>query len=167
VWSIAYSPDGQHIVSGSVDKTIRIWNAKTSAAVGEPLEGHMKDVWSIAYSPDGQHIISGSADGTIRVWDAKTRASLGRPLNGHSLSVWSIATSPHGRHVASGSRDNTIHVWDLFSHISTQNSSMYPQPGRDGWIRDSEQGLMYWVPPDCRAYLHSPALLTIHLTSHT
>jgi WD40 repeat protein len=54
VWSVAYSPDGQHIISGSDDKTIRIWDAETGAAVGKPLEGHTGlGVWSVAYSPDG------------------------------------------------------------------------------------------------------------------
>src|SRR5258707_14861727 len=50
---MSYSPDGWHIVSGSDDKAIRIWDAETGAAVGEPLEGHTNMVWSIAYSPDG------------------------------------------------------------------------------------------------------------------
>jgi WD40 repeat protein len=60
VLSVAYSPDGRHIISGSYDKTIRIWNAETGSAVGKPLEGHTHPVWSVAYSPDGRHIISGS-----------------------------------------------------------------------------------------------------------
>jgi WD40 repeat protein len=62
VRSVAYSPDGQHIISGSDDKTIRIWNAETGSAVGKPLEGHTHWVRSVAYSPDGRHIISGSSD---------------------------------------------------------------------------------------------------------
>ena len=65
VWSVAYCPDGQHIISGSADKSIQIWDAETSAAVGKPLEGHTDVVWTIACSPDGQHIISRSYDSTI------------------------------------------------------------------------------------------------------
>jgi WD40 repeat protein len=84
VRSVAYSPDGQHIISGSDDKTIRIWDAETGAAVGKPLEGHTDCVWSVAYSPDGQHIISGSDDKTIRIWDAETGAAVGKPLEGHT-----------------------------------------------------------------------------------
>src|SRR5882757_6181065 len=56
VYCISYSPDGSHIATGSGDETIRIWDAETGAAVGNPLEGHTGIVSSVAYSPDGQHI---------------------------------------------------------------------------------------------------------------
>ena len=174
LWSVAYSPNGHYIISGSVDKTIRILDAKTGAPIGNPLE-HAKPVWSIAYSPDGQHIFSASGDGTILVWEAETQSALGRPVNGHPSSVISIAPSPDGGRIVSGCSDNTIHVWDLLSHASISNSSssnpMHPYlcapPDRGGWIRDSQQGLLYWVPPKYRAHLHSRALLTIHLTDYT
>ena len=56
---MTYSPDGHHIISGSIDMTIQIWDAETGAAVGTPLEGHSDFVLSIACSPNGQHIILG------------------------------------------------------------------------------------------------------------
>ena len=65
VQSVAYSPDGQHIISGSDDKTIWIWDTETGAPVGRPLEGHRGQVLSIDWSPNGQHIISGSIDRMI------------------------------------------------------------------------------------------------------
>src|SRR5258707_768420 len=108
----SYSPNGRHIVSGSRDKTIRIWDAETGAAVGEPLKGHARNVSSAAYSPDGRHIVSGSWDKTIRIWGAETGAAVGGPLKGHALSVSSVAYSPDGRHIVSGSHDNTIRIWD-------------------------------------------------------
>ena len=70
VCSVAFSPDGQRIVSGSADKTLRVWDAATGQPVGEPLRGHEDGVWSVAFSPDGQRIVSGSADKTLRLWDA-------------------------------------------------------------------------------------------------
>jgi WD40 repeat protein len=72
VSSVAYSPDGTHIVSGSHDKTIRVWNATTGQSVAGPFQGHTSSVSSVAYSPDGTHIVSGSRDNTIRVWNAST-----------------------------------------------------------------------------------------------
>jgi len=65
VKSVAFSLDGRHIVSGSLDKTIRVWDAQTGAQVGNPLQGHTKEVNSVAFSPDGRHIVSGSLDQTI------------------------------------------------------------------------------------------------------
>ncbi|KIJ38365.1 hypothetical protein M422DRAFT_176825, partial [Sphaerobolus stellatus SS14] len=69
VRTLGFSSDGKHIVSGSGDKTIRIWDAKTGEAVGEPLQGHKGTVWAVAFSPDGKHIVSSSDDQTIRIWD--------------------------------------------------------------------------------------------------
>ena len=175
VEAVAFSPDGRYIISGSADSTIRIWDAVTGTTVGEPLEGHTSSVYSIAYSRDGHQIISGSADSTIRIWDARTGAAVGTPLKGHSGPVWSIAYSPDGQHIISGSSDRTIHVWDSFPHPYTSPSpSAHPihsissaEPGADGWVRDSDGGSLYWVPPDCCSGLNSPALLTIPSTSHT
>jgi WD40 repeat protein len=66
----------------SYDKTIRIWDAETGDAVGQPLKGHTDSIHSVAYSPNGQYIISGSCDKTIRTWDAETGAAVGQPLEG-------------------------------------------------------------------------------------
>ncbi|KDQ08472.1 hypothetical protein BOTBODRAFT_92049, partial [Botryobasidium botryosum FD-172 SS1] len=112
VLSVAYSPDGYHIVSGSADWTICIWDAKTGQLVGEPLRGHTDIVASVMYSPDGCHIVSGSGDKTICIWDAKTGQPVGEPLRGHTHSVNSVAYSPDGCHIVSGSWDGTICIWD-------------------------------------------------------
>jgi WD40 repeat protein len=84
VVSLSYSPDGQHVISSSFDKTIRIWDVETGTAVGKPLEGHTEGVTTVAYSPDGQYIASGSDDKSIRIWDAETGAAVGKPLTGHT-----------------------------------------------------------------------------------
>jgi WD40 repeat protein len=172
VLSVAYSPDRPHIVSGSSDRTSQIWDARTGA-VGRLLEGHTGCVQSVSYSPDGQHIVSGSDDKTIQIWDSRTGAVVGRPLEGHTGDVFSVAFSPDGRHLVSGSGDGTIHVWDSFLHAydhSHSSNSMcatfHVQPDPDGWVKDPQGGLLYWVPPHCRTGLHSPSLLTIPLTSH-
>ena len=65
--SVAYSPDGRYIVSGSNDRTIKIWDGEKCI---KTLEGHNYSVNSVAYSPDGRYIVSGSDDGTIKIWDA-------------------------------------------------------------------------------------------------
>ena len=79
VYSVAFSPDGAGIASGSRDETIRLWDAKTGVAIGEPLRGHTRPVESVAFSPDGARIASGSGDTTIQLWDAKTGAAINKP----------------------------------------------------------------------------------------
>ena len=106
--SVALSPDGRHIVSGSHDNTVQVWDAQTGGQVGNPLQGHTNSVSSVAFSPDGRHIVSGSWDETIRVWDAQAGGQVGNPLQGHTSSVNSVAFSPDGRHIVSGSDDKTI-----------------------------------------------------------
>ena len=176
VLSVAYSPDGRYIISGSSDFTIRIWDAETSTVVGNPIEGHTGAVLSVAYSPDGRHIISGSDDRTIRIWHAETGTAVGNPLKGHAGAVSSVAYSPHRQRIASGSVDKTTRVWDPFPHVPVPPPSCDPVY-RDlcampdiggplgGWITDSTGDLLYWVPHDIRTGVHSPALLTIPLTS--
>ena len=69
VWSVSFSPDGTHIASGSVDKTIRLWDAATGEELRTSSKG-LDGVYSVSFSPDGTRIASGSDDKTIRLWDA-------------------------------------------------------------------------------------------------
>ena len=84
IWSVAFSPDGSRIVSGSSDTTLRLWDADSGQQIGEPLSGHTGTVLSVAFSPDGSRIVSGSDDTTLRLWDADSGQQIGEPLSGHT-----------------------------------------------------------------------------------
>ncbi|MBV9708200.1 MAG: WD40 repeat domain-containing protein [Chloroflexi bacterium] len=109
VSSVAISADGQTVVSGSHDKTIKVWNWQTGQQL-RSLEGHTGGVWSVAISPDGQTLVSGSYDSTIKVWNRRTGYLL-CSLQGHTGGVYSVAMSADGQTVVSGSHDKTIKVW--------------------------------------------------------
>jgi WD40 repeat protein len=68
VGSVAFSPDGRLLASGSGDNTIKLWDVASGSEV-RTLTGHTKGVNSVAFSPDGRLLASGSGDGTIRLWD--------------------------------------------------------------------------------------------------
>ena len=110
VCSVAFSPDGKRIVSGSADRTVRVWDVQSGECL-QTLVGHENWVMSVAFSPDGLQIVSGSADRTVRVWDAQSGECL-RSLTGHGHGVWSVAFSPDGSQIVSGSADRTIRLWD-------------------------------------------------------
>src|SRR6266571_1092883 len=112
VYSVALSPDGQRIVSGSHDGTICVWNATTGEILAGPFTGHTDSVVSVAFSPDGQRIVSGSFDRTIRVWNATTGETAAGPFSGHRDKVRSVAFLPDGKRIVSGSLDRTICVWN-------------------------------------------------------
>jgi hypothetical protein len=110
VVSVAFSPDGRRIVTGSCDQTAKVWDART----GSPqlkLEGHTGLVRSVAFSPDGTRIVTGSNDQTARVWDARTGATQLK-LEGHTGGVVSVAFSPDGTRLVTGSDGRTARVWD-------------------------------------------------------
>ncbi|KAG8990923.1 hypothetical protein FRB94_013018 [Tulasnella sp. JGI-2019a] len=109
---IAVSPDSTTIVSGSDDGTLRLWDARTGAAIGRAMVGHSNWVNCVAISPDSTIIISGSYDKTIRRWNARTGEAIGEVLVGHSAHVRCVVVSPDGTIVVSGSDDKTLCRWD-------------------------------------------------------
>jgi WD40 repeat protein len=111
VWSVAFSPDGQWLASGSEDNTMRLWEVETGQQV-RTFAGHASSVYSVAFSPDGRLLASGSADHTVRLWEVDTGRQV-RTLEGHTESVYSVAFSPDRRLLASGSWDNTVRLWEV------------------------------------------------------
>jgi WD40 repeat protein len=102
---------GGLLATGSVDKTIRLWDIATGNCV-KTLQGHTHWVLSLAVSPNGQILASGGEDHTVRLWDIFTGQCI-RVLQGHTYRIWSVAISPDGQVIASASADNTVKLWDI------------------------------------------------------
>jgi WD40 repeat protein len=110
VAAVAVSPDSRFIVSGSHDRTVKVWDADSGQLL-RALEGHIGPVTAVAVSLDGHFIISGSADRTVKVWDASSGQLL-RSLEGHTTLVCAVTVSSDGCFIISGSKDCTVKVWD-------------------------------------------------------
>src|SRR5258705_1249277 len=108
-YCLAFSPDGERLVSGADDHTVRLWNVQTGALL-HVMAGHSSPVVSITYSPDGMLIASASLDHTVRIWDAAAGLEVGVYAE-HSAAVYSVAFSPDNQRIASGDDQGKVHVW--------------------------------------------------------
>ncbi|MGM3305209.1 WD40 repeat domain-containing protein [Anabaena sp. WFMT] len=109
VSSLAISADAKFLVSGSRDKTIKVWNLETGKLI-HTLKSHRDGVYAVALSPNEQIIASGSADKTIKLWHLETGELLGTFI-GHANTVTALTFTASGEMLVSGSLDKTIKIW--------------------------------------------------------
>jgi WD40 repeat protein len=113
VASVAFSPDGRFALSGSSDKTMKLWDVASGNEI-RTFNGHSGYVSSVTFSADGHYALSGSWDNTLKLWDVESGNEI-RTFNGHSGYVYSVAFSPDDHYALSGSDDKTMKLWDLES----------------------------------------------------
>jgi WD40 repeat protein len=111
ITSLAFSPDNVHLLSGSDDSTVKLWDAPAGRLL-RTFEGHSGPVYSVAFAPSGTRLASGSRDTMVKLWDASTGGLL-FTFAGHSDRVNSVAFSTDGARLLSGSADKTIKLWDV------------------------------------------------------
>jgi len=117
VWTVAFSPDGKRLASGSRDNTIMIWDAATGENL-QTLTGHAGPVRAVAFNADCQYLASVADDQTVKLWDlekgAERRTLPGAVTTGYFWPTKGLAFSPDGRRLAAGS-DDTVKIWDVES----------------------------------------------------
>jgi len=119
IWSVAFSPDGNLLVSGNEDGNVHLWrlhNSRSDQTSDQQscckFSGHTKTIWSVIFDAKGETIASASADQSIKLWDVQT-GQCQRTLLGHKHWVCSVAFHPQKNLLASGSYDRTIKLWNL------------------------------------------------------
>ena len=110
VQSVAWSPTGKHVATGSADLTIRIWDTTTWKTTTIMKSGG--SVQCVDWSPDGQYLVSGGRDNIVRIWDWQTGKNISS-FAGHGESIFAVDWSPDGSQIASSSGDKTIKTWSV------------------------------------------------------
>ncbi len=125
VESVAFSPDGKFVLTGSVDGTAKLWDAATGAEV-RTFSGHAGPVESVAFSPDGKFVLTGSSDQTAKLWDSASGVqvrtfsdptSIVRTSVEKKRSCHSVAFSPDGMTVLTGSDDGVAKLWEVATSV--------------------------------------------------
>ena len=124
VYSVSFSGDGRRLVSGSSDKTVRIWNASSGQLIGRPLKGHTTSVQFVAFSPHGERIVSAQYGGDVCVWDTDMGTLVSGPSKQHAEGTLTVvftssstnycAVSPDGKWIAwcNGGDQMTVEIYD-------------------------------------------------------
>lgn len=113
VLTVAHSPVGNKLASGSADRTVRVWDPAAPGQVSRVFKGHTDAVHQVAFDPNGRFVVSGSADRTVRLWDTQDSSDSSRALSGHEAAVTAVAFGPDGSWIVSGSEDGTLRLWSL------------------------------------------------------
>jgi len=111
VTSVDFSPCGRYVLSGSKDKTIKLWDIATGREI-RTFRGHSDVVSSVKFLPDGRHVVSSSWDGSVRLWDVTSGLEVSASKE-HEYKVYAIAVSRDGKYALSGSEDRSVILWNL------------------------------------------------------
>jgi WD40 repeat protein/transcriptional regulator with XRE-family HTH domain len=126
---VAFSPDGKQVLTGSLDKTARLWDAATGALI-RTFAGHTRGVRAVAFSPDGKYVLTGSGDSTMRLWDTASGKGV-LTFTGHTDGINAVVFSPDGKRIASASDDGTARIWD-----AATGKALLQFTGHDGPVID-------------------------------
>ncbi len=171
VWSVSFSPDGRFIASGSLDKTVKLWDVETGIEL-RTFAGHSSSVLSVSFSPDGRFIASGSVDDAVKLWDIQTGKEV---MTMVSLSGNQWITFQPGKFYYNSSSQGDEYMavrfdnktWPVYplayyrdklkkenwkDYLSQPPPDIYPQPFRLWWDETSKETLWKDSPPEKTGY---------------
>jgi WD40 repeat protein len=152
-WGVAFHPTRPLMATGSLDRTILIWDLETGKTL-HTLRGHVGGVRKVSFSPDGQRLASASDDKTIKLWDWENQDEAVATLHGHEAMVTAVAVSPvDGNVLASASNDKTVRLWNLADrkeikalqgHTDTVYRVSFSPDGRHVVSGGRDHSIMMW-----------------------
>lgn len=151
VQTVAYSLDGQVVLSGGDDGTIRLWEVTTERCV-RSLEGHRAAVTAVDFNRDSSYALSASQDATLKLWAVATGSCV-QTFRGHQDAVKAVRFSPDGHYALSGSADRTIKLWDvmnnrcmrtLTAHQDSVNAIEFSPDGSQAVSGSSDGSVKLW-----------------------
>jgi WD40 repeat protein/energy-coupling factor transporter ATP-binding protein EcfA2 len=158
-----FSPDGQRVLTASLDGTARLWDPATGKSLGEPIK-HGNRVSSARFSPDGRQVLTASWDRTAQLWDAATGRPIGQPMRHKGGQVVSARFSPDGQRVLTASWDWTARLWDAatgkslgepMSHRDRVISARFSPDGRRVLTASWDRTAQLWEAATGKAVLDS------------
>ena len=138
--SLAFSPNGRSLISGSDDRSVRIWNIRDGSSKVLPLIVTSSFFISVAFSPYGRYVAAGNLDNFLWIWDSRAHRLVAK-WEGHADSLWCTEFTPDGKGLISGSSDQTAKYWDVTLLGIQQGAST-------GTVVNEEQGF-----PEVRSFL--------------
>jgi WD40 repeat protein len=138
VWSVAFSPDGHHVVTGSgfdpdgkAHNLVQMWNVDTLTAEGDPFKGpNEATIHTVRFDFNKTDVVAGSSDGTVRVWDPANRTVIKEQLTADQNPVLSLAIANKSHWIATGDSGGSVRVWDMV-HLPPDP---IPLNGHQNWV---------------------------------
>ncbi|MGI9334011.1 MAG: protein kinase domain-containing protein [Gammaproteobacteria bacterium] len=114
VRDVAFGPQGEWLVSGGTDGTVRVWPVADGMGGESRVVGETGDVvMGVAFAPDGKIVSSANGDGTVQLWNADTGGAIGAPLTDLALGFKTVQFSPDGSGIVAGYNDGSMYGWSL------------------------------------------------------
>jgi len=110
--TVAFSPDGQRVATGSFDNTVIVWDAETGLPISRPMR-HRGPFWyAVAFGKDGRTVVTGCDDATSRIWDIATSRPIG-PMLPHDAALRTAVFAENDRQIITGTSIGTTYIWNV------------------------------------------------------
>ncbi|MEU8898081.1 TIR domain-containing protein [Nocardia sp. NPDC048505] len=112
VSSVALSADGNRVVAGGSDGSIRVWDVETASLAAPLVIGDDSPVLAVALSPDGHRLVAGDDEGRVKIWDSLQRTRVAGVAALHATEVAAVRFTPEGSGVVIVGTDGTVRRWE-------------------------------------------------------